>query len=109
LGYSRDDQSALVGEANACAANLQLQAVAAADKKAKQLAAEAYTAQRRARQQMLEAQQALAKHGSPNQLRKWFCEGAIGETEVFSRLNFLGWPDTDITRLLSDCKQKAGG
>jgi hypothetical protein len=51
-----------------------------------------------------EAQTMLAKHGSPAQLRKWFCESHIGEDEVRARLHFLDWPDIDIERLIGDCK-----
>lgn len=109
LGYDVADQEALVAEAEYCTLQLLAQAAAKADRAARQKKADLLRAQRLARQQLLEAQQALAKHGSPNQLRKWFCEGSIGQPEVTSRLNFLGWPEIDICRFLSDCTKKESG
>src|SRR5579864_1647979 len=104
LGYPPDDQNALISEAAVCASNLaaeQAAKVARADRQAK---ADAYTAARRARQSLVEAQRYLASHGTPKQLHDWFCAGTVGESEVWTRLNALGWPDVDITRFLGDCK-----
>jgi len=104
LGYGADDQEALVQEASVCAGNLSAQTQAKQARKTKQQQADAYTAARRARMSLMEAQRYLASHGSPKQLHDWFCQGAIGEPEVYMRLNALGWPDVDITRFLGDCK-----
>lgn len=104
LGYPQADQQALVAEAAVCASNLAAQQLAKADRLSRQQQAQAYTAARRARQSLTEAQRYLASHGHPKQLHDWFCQGVIGEPEVYTRLNALGWPDTDITRFLGDCK-----
>lgn len=104
LSYAPADVRNLMTEAVICQANLAA--------KAAQQAAQAQAKSRRAAQQAIKAQQAalkqlqqqLASHGSPSQLRKWFCEGHIGDAEVFQRLEFLGWPSVDIYRFLGDCK-----
>jgi hypothetical protein len=104
LGYPLADQEALVSEATFCAANLAQQQLEKLARKDRQAKADAYSAARRARQSLVEAQRYLASHGSPKELQKWFCEGAISDAEVWTRLNAMGWPDVDISRFLSDCK-----
>jgi hypothetical protein len=104
LGYPLADQEALVSEATFCAANLAQQAVEKLARKDRQAKADAYQAARRARTSLIEAQRYLASHGSPRDLHSWFCSGNIGEAEVWTRLNAMGWPDVDISRFLSDCK-----
>jgi len=104
LGYPPDDISAMVIEKRICTSNLIDQAAAKAARTQRQITADAYTNARRARQSLVEAQRYLASHGTPKNLHDWFCAGNIGEPEVYTRLNALGWPDVDITRFLSDCK-----
>jgi len=104
LGYPEADQAAMVGQALYCAANLAAATEKKLERAQRTSANELYTAARRQRQIVIETQRLLAAHGSPNTLKKWFCEGVIGECEVYTRLNALSWPDVDITRFLSDCK-----
>lgn len=108
LGYAADDVQLFQQQANDCnnarLARIQAQIAAAQAKSIRQL-------QQAARAQAAafkSTQRQLASHGSPAQLRKWFCEGHITELEVFQRLNYLGWPDVDIGRLIGDCKQQSG-
>jgi hypothetical protein len=104
LGYPAADQVALIGEVMYCQGQLTDQAAAKLARGERQKKADAYTQARRARQSLVEAQRYLASHGTPKNLHDWFCSGNIGESEVYTRLNALGWPDLDITRFLSDCK-----
>lgn len=104
LGYQQPDIDAMTREALACQANLVAEAAAKAARADRQQKADAYTAARRLRQSLVEAQRYLASHGTPKQLHDWFCSGTIGEPEVYSRLNALGWPNGDIGHFLSDCK-----
>lgn len=104
LGYHDEDIKILATEAEMCAADRAAKALAniareneKAQKRLKQIQKDAQTAIRTAQAQ-------LAKHGNPQQLRKWFCEGHIAELDVYNRLEFLGWPPADITRLISDCR-----
>jgi hypothetical protein len=66
--------------------------------------------QERAARQLLQAaqesQRELASHGSPAKLKTWYCDGLISASEVTNRLTQLGWPQDDITRLLSECDAK---
>lgn len=104
LGYSPADIQAMDLAVIACQADLAAKALSKQNRQDRQAKADAYSACRRQRQLVIETQRYLASHGTPKDLQKWFCEGSIGECEVYSRLNALGWPDTDITRYLSDCK-----
>jgi hypothetical protein len=109
LGYRPEDVSALIAEARVCQAAL---ASRAASQQAKQQAASArqlQQIQRDAARAIVNARRQLAAHGSPAQLRKWFCQGHLSQMDLYSRLRFLGWPDEDITRLISDCKSATGG
>lgn len=103
LGYSRDDQQALKSEAEACAADRAVRLLAQQAREEERSQRRLKQIQREAKQAIQEARRQLASHGTPVQLRKWFCEGHIGSTELYTRLRFLGWPDIDITRLISDC------
>lgn len=104
MGYPPDEIVYLLEEAASCAAALQTKAAAAQAKKQQQSINALKAQQKAAAQQIQMARKALSSHGTPTQLRKWFCEGHIGEMEVFQRLTFLGWPDCDIYRLIGDCK-----
>jgi hypothetical protein len=104
LGYPADDVVAMVMEKRACAQTIIDQANAKAARMDRQQKADAYTAARRARQSLVEAQRYLSSHGTPKQLHDWFCSGTISEPDVWTRLSALGWPDVDITRFLGDCK-----
>jgi hypothetical protein len=109
LGYLPADIAGLVAEAQICQATL---ATRAANQQARQQAASArqlQQIQRAAAQAIVNARRQLAAHGSPAQLRKWFCQGHLSQSDLYSRLRFLGWPDEDITRLISDCKTASGG
>jgi len=108
LGYLAPDVDALVAEAQACQVVLAARAANLADRQARQTQRQLVQQQRAAAQAIVAARRQLAAHGSPSQLRKWFCAGHIGSPEVYSRLRFLGWPDPDITRLISDCKASTG-
>lgn len=104
LGYRESDVNGLVAEAAICQANLAARAAARADRDARQTQRALQQQQRNAARAIVEARRQLARHGTPAQLRKWFCQGHVGEGEVYSRLRFLGWPDIDITRLIGDCQ-----
>src|SRR5262249_47249142 len=106
LGYPDEDVAAMIADAELCVGKLLEQQTAKTNRQIRQAQAEAYTKARRARQTLIEAQRYLASHGSPKNLHDWFCSGSIGESEVWSRLNALGWPDVDISRFLGDCKSK---
>ena len=108
LGYPDQDVAALVAEALVCQ---QGRATQAAEKSAKARQAQILALQRQqkeAAQAIQAARRQLAAHGSPAQLRKWYCAGHIGQAEVYSRLDFLGWPVADIERLLADCSTGSG-
>lgn len=109
LGYRREDVAGLVAEASLCQASLANRAAAQADRAARQTERALKSQQRDAARAIIVARRQLAAHGSPAQLRKWFCEGHLGEAELYSRLRFLNWPDADITRLIGDCKAATGG
>lgn len=109
LGYHPQDIEGLVAEARVCQAGL---AARAATQLARQQAASArqlQQIQRNAARAIVEARRQLAAHGSPAQLRKWYCAGHLSQADLYSRLRFIGWPDEDITRLISDCKSTVGG
>lgn len=107
LGYDPADQQGMLVEAAECTANLAAK-VAAQQVRAQEKAHKAQVAlQRHACQVFQTARRQLASHGSPNQLRKWYCEGTVGAPEVFGRLRYLGWTDPDISRLLADCTKGA--
>jgi hypothetical protein len=104
LGYQGADRFALVQEATLCQQGLAARAAASEARAQRQLQSDLKRQQRDAAQAIVAARRQLAAHGTPAQLRKWFCEGHLGELEVYSRLRFLGWPDADITRMIGDCK-----
>lgn len=105
LGYSAVDRDAMMVEAAQCQKNL-LAKIAEQQEREDEKSHKAQVAiQRHACQVFQDARRRLASHGSPNQLRKWYCEGTVGDVEVFARLRYLGWTDPDISRLLSDCKK----
>jgi hypothetical protein len=105
LGYSADDVVVLIGEAQVCAAGLAAKALAAQQRQQDRTQRALKQQQRDAARAIAQARQELARHGSPAQLRKWYCEGHLGSGELYSRLRALGWPDPDIGRLIADCKQ----
>jgi hypothetical protein len=109
LGYSDADIRVLVAQAQACAAGLAARAAARTQAQLDKAARALKQQQREAAQAIMQARRTLASHGSPAQLRKWFCEGHLGEIELYERLRQLGWPDADIARLVGDCKASAGG
>lgn len=109
LGYDREDQNGLVAEATVCSATRATRAAAQQARDQRQTVRELQQQQRAAAQAILAARRQLASHGTPAQLRKWFCAGSLGQAELYSRLRSLGWPDADITRLISDCKSAIGG
>lgn len=109
LDYQPNDIEGMIAEAALCASALAARAAAAAARQATAQQRALIAAQKAAAQAIQQARRQLASHGSPAQLRKWFCEGHVGEIEVYGRLEFLGWPDIDIARLIGDCKQGPGG
>jgi hypothetical protein len=109
LGYHPQDIAGLIAEARVCQATLATRAAAAQEKQVAASQRQLVQQQKAAAQAIVAARRQLAAHGSPSQLRKWFCHGHIGQPEVYSRLRFLGWPDEDILRLISDCKTSTGG
>lgn len=109
LGYEQPDIAGMIAEAELCAQALAARAAAAAARQAAAQQRALIQAQKQAAMAIQSARRQLASHGSPSQLRKWFCEGHIGEPEVYGRLEFLGWPDIDIARLIGDCKGGPGG
>lgn len=105
LGYDAVDRAGMETEAAECQQNL-LGKIAQQQVKAQEKTHRAQVAiQRHACQVFQQARRQLASHGTPVQLRKWFCEGTVGSVEVFARLRYLGWTDPDITRLLADCQK----
>jgi hypothetical protein len=108
LGYQEADVGPLMQEAVICQQSLAARAAAIEARANRQLQSSLKQQQRAAAQAIVTARRQLASHGSPAQLRKWFCQGHIGELEVYSRLRFLGWPDVDITRMIGDCKSATG-
>lgn len=104
LGYQDKDAAGLVAEAAVCSAALAARAAASAARADRQQQSVLKQQQKDAARAIVTARRQLALHGSPAQLRRWYCEGNLGELEVYSRLRFLGWPDADITRLIGDCK-----
>lgn len=109
LGYLAPDIAGIIGEAELCQAGLAAKAARQQAAQERQSERSLVQQQKTAAQAIATARRQLASHGSPSQLRKWFCAGHVGAAEVYSRLRFLGWPDIDITRLLSDCKSQMGG
>lgn len=107
LGYEDEDVRALTAEAEACAADRAARLLAQQAREQERSQRRLKQIQREAKQAIQEARRQLASHGTPDKLRKWFCEGHIGSTELYTRLRFLGWPDIDITRLISDCSSGA--
>ena len=109
LGYATADVVNFEAEAQMCILSNAAKAAAkqqtASDKSARKL----LECQRAAAENLRAARRALAAHGTPTQIRKWFCSGHIGTQEVYDRLTWLGWPDTDIARLISDCKSGTPG
>ena len=104
LGYDAEDARGLVLEAQMCSLDRAARAAAEQVRERERSQRRLKQVQRDAQQVLREARRQLASHGSPAQLRKWFCEGHVGSTELYTRLRYLGWPDIDITRLISDCK-----
>lgn len=104
LGYAARDAALLTREAELCQQARATKAAAQGAKAEKALQSELKRRQREAAQGIQAARRQLAAHGSPSQLRKWYCEGHIGTSELYSRLAFLGWPPADIDRLIGDCK-----
>lgn len=107
LGYLPPDQAGLIAEAITCQQSLATRAASQQQRAAHQTERALLQQQKAAAQAIVAARRQLSAHGTPSQLRKWFCAGHIGQAEVYSRLRFLGWPDVDITRLISDCKQSS--
>ena len=109
LGYDAFDRAGLVAEATYCAAELAARAAAKIAQQSKQAQRDLERAQKQAAQAYKDLAQMMAGRASPKDLRKWFCEGKVGETEVYYRLRHLGWPDEDINNLIGDCKSGKGG
>jgi hypothetical protein len=110
LGYDAAARSGLVAEAAYCAAQLAARAAAQIARAEQQQQRAALQAQKQAAAAYKALAQMLAGRATPKDLRKWYCEGLITAQEVHSRLTYLGWPDADVTRLISDCKSgKSGG
>lgn len=109
LGYAPQDIEGLIAEARVCQAGLAARAATQLVRQQAASAKQLQAVQRNAARAIVEARRQLASHGSPAQLRKWFCQGHLGQADLYSRLRFLGWPDEDITRLISDCKSTVGG
>lgn len=63
-------------------------------------------AARKADQIARQARADLSRHGTPSQLKTWFCNGDISVADVTNRLVALGWPQADIDRLLGECDAK---
>jgi hypothetical protein len=104
LDYDQPDIAGLLAEATACQQGLAGKAANALEKRQRQQIAALKSAQREAARAIQAARRQLSSHGTPSQLRKWYCDGHLGEADLYSRLRFLGWPDDDIQRLVSDCK-----
>jgi hypothetical protein len=104
LGYSPADVLLMHADVAECVANQTAKALAAASRAADKQHRASVAQQKYACQLFQEARRKIASHGTPAQLRKWYCDGHVGAAEVYDRLRFLDWTDPDITRLLSDCK-----
>jgi hypothetical protein len=109
LGYAPDDVLNLSAEAVLCQTQMQLRAAQKAEAAREKTIRQAAAAQKAAAQALMQARRQLASHGSPSMLRRWFCEGLVGEAEVLQRLNYLGWPTIDSLRLIGDCKSGTPG
>jgi hypothetical protein len=107
LNYYDADISLFLGELQITLAGRLAKAAAAAEHAAEKSRRQAERVARQLQQAAAQARAALARHGTPEKLKKWFCEGTITETEVRDRLHFLLWPDADIDRLLAECLDKA--
>lgn len=104
LGYSEFDRQGLVAEAAYCQAELAARAAAALARQQQARARDIAKAQQEAAKAYRELAKLMAGRATPKDLRKWYCEGKVTESEVYSRLRYLSWPDTDISRLIGDCK-----
>jgi hypothetical protein len=104
LRYDAVDVAGMVNEAEYCLAAALARAAAAAQRQEQQTIRQQIAAQKQALQAVKAMAQMLAGRATAKDLRKWFCEGLIGEGDVYRRLAFLQWPVDDITRLISDCK-----
>jgi hypothetical protein len=109
LGYSEQDARLLIGEAEVCQAGRAARALAAQQRQKQQQERQLIQQQRQAAQALQQARRALASHGSPAQLRRWYCQGVLGQAELYGRLQFLGWPDIDIARFIASCPKNPGG
>lgn len=103
LGYPADQVQLLVQEAQLCQQNLANRAAAQAQRQAQQTARQQAAATRAQMAAARQAQAALSRHGSPTQLKRWFCEGLLTEAGVLSRLTALGWPIDDAHNLIAEC------
>lgn len=103
LRYADADISIFLGELQLTLAERLARAAASAERAAERNRRTAERAVRQLQQAEQAARSALAKHGSPEKLKTWFCDGLITEDEVYARLRFLQWPDADIARLLEEC------
>lgn len=104
LGYANSDIAPLLAQVQQCQAGLLAKAASAAARAEQQRIKAQQAALKAAAQAVRQSQRDLASHGSPSKLREWFCQGFLTEGDLFSRLRYLGWPDSDITRLVGDCK-----
>src|SRR5439155_6538683 len=82
LGYDQDDVRVLSAEAIQCASERASRLAAQAARNEKQRQNDLIKAQRQAAQAITQARPALSRHGSPKQLRTWYCEGLVGQAEV---------------------------
>lgn len=104
LGYAPEDQRPLVAQVQQCQAGLLAKAAATAAKQQAQTLKAQQQAIKAQAQALRQQQRDLASHGSPGKLREWYCQGFLTEADLYGRLRYLGWPDSDITRLVGDCK-----
>jgi len=103
LGYDAQAVQLMVDDAKYCKNNMLIRQAAQLAKQLQQTAKQQQQQIREAAQALKTAQRCLSSHGSPSDLRKWYCQGYISEQEVSSRLSFLGWPLLDQSRFIADC------
>lgn len=106
LRYNNADISVFVGEAQFALAQRLASAVSKAASAAEKQKRKAEQAAKQIEQAFRQSQSALAKHGSPKQLAQWVCQGLLSPGEATARLEYLGWPQPDIDRLLAECEVK---
>jgi hypothetical protein len=109
LGFDQRDVAALRAEAILCQQSLAGKVANELEKRQRRQIAALKQQQREAARAIQAARRQLSSHGTPAQLRKWYCEGHLSEGDLYARLRYLEWPDDDIARLVSDCKAGSPG